>query len=211
MKRKCLFVIGILFFIVFSSVVFAYDGIIKQGPYIAGRLGLCFLDDATLSERGFPYTIEAEFDTGVVFEGAVGYDFGMYRLEAEIGYRKNDVDTFSDFGGTVVGGGDVDTLSFMVNYYFDFENHTFLTPYFVTGIGFAEVSANDISVANYPVGSEDDTVFAYQFGVGVGYSVLESLIIDVGYKYFATSDPEFDFIEAEYSSHNVFFGIRCFF
>jgi len=208
MKRNNLFVISCLFLILSSSVVFASDGANTQGPYFAARLGVCFLDDAKLSEEGVPFTIDTEFDTGVVIEGAVGYDFGMFRVEGEIGYRKNDIDKFSALGISLSADGDIDALSFMANGYLDFENQTAFTPYIGAGIGYAEVSANDLSVAGIDIGSEDDSVFAYQFGVGVGYSATESLIVEIAYKYFATSDPDFEDTEAEYDSHNISIGIR---
>ncbi len=208
MNRKYLFIMSCLFLILFSSVLFASDGANTQGPYFAARLGVCFLDDATLSEEGVPCTIDTEFDTGMVIEGAVGYDFGMFRAEVEIGYRKNDIDEFSALGGSASGDGDFDALSLMANGYLDLENQTAFTPYIGAGIGSAKVSVNDMSIGGILLGDEDDSVFAYQFGVGVGYSATESLIIDLAYKYFATSDPDFDPVEAEYDSHNISIGIR---
>lgn len=179
-----------------------------EGPYIAGRFGACFLNDTTLSEEGFSITADTAYDSGTLLEGAVGYDFGSSRVEGEIGYRKNDIDTFSALGVSITGNGDVETLSFMINVYFDIENQTAFTPYFGTGMGYAKVSANDVSVAGIVIGSEDDAVFAYQFGVGVGFSATKNLIIDFAYKFFATSDPEFEGIKAEYNSHNISLGIR---
>jgi opacity protein-like surface antigen len=211
MKRKFLFVGGCLFLILSSSMVFASDGVNTQGQYVAARLGVCFLNDVN-SEEGVPLTIDAEFDTGIGFEAAMGYDFGMYRIEGEIGYRKNDVDTFSALGVSVPADGDLDALSFMANGYLDFENQTALTPFIGAGIGWSVVSTSDISVWGIPVvGNRKDTVFAYQFGVGVGYSATDSLIIDIAYKYFATSDPEFEGIKGEYNSHNISLGIRLTF
>ncbi|MDH3575292.1 MAG: outer membrane beta-barrel protein [Desulfobacteraceae bacterium] len=204
MKRKFLFGMGCLFLILSSSIVFAES----QGLYIGGRLGACFLNDSTLSEEGVALTVETEFDTGMVLEGAVGYDFGMFRAEGEIGYRKNDVDKFSAFGLSVEGNGDVDTLSFMINGYFDIETQSGLTPFIGAGIGYAKISANDWSVGGIDIGSEDDSVFAYQLGLGLGYSVTKNWIIDIAYKYFATEDPDFEGTEAEYDSHNITIGFR---
>jgi opacity protein-like surface antigen len=211
MKRKYSFVMSCLFLILSSSVVFASDGVNTQGSYVAARLGACFLNDSTLSEEGFPITGHIEYDTGIGFEAAMGYDFGFFRAEGEIGYRKNDVDTFSVLGVSLAGGGDIDTLSFMANGYWEVENQTAFTPYIIVGIGFAKVSANDFSVGGIDIGSEDDTVLAYQFGIGTGYSVTESLIIDLGWKYFVTEDPEFGDTKVEYNSHNIAIGIRYVF
>ena len=87
----------------------------------------------------------------------------------------------------------------MVNGFYDVENKTPFTPYIGGGIGFANVDLD----------SEDDRVFAYQLGIGVGYAIDEVITLDLGYRYFATSDPEFlGGIKAEYSSHNLLVGIR---
>ena len=59
-------------------------------------------------------------------------------------------------------------------------------------------------------------VFAYQLAAGVGYVISKQITLDLGYKYFATAKPEFEFsagfgggkVEAEYSSHNIFLGLR---
>ena len=57
----------------------------------------------------------------------------------------------------------------------------------------------------------DDTVFAWQVGAGIGYALTPQLTFDLKYRYFATSDPEFDGTEVEYASHNVYAGIRLHF
>ena len=208
MKRKNFFPLSCLFLLLFSSVTFASDGVNTQGLYIAGRLGASFLNDSTISAEVIPFTIDAEFDTGIFFEGAVGYDFGMFRLEVEIGYQKNDVDKFSGYGESVSASGYFDALSSMTNGYLDFENHTAFTPYIGAGIGYAVVSVNDISIGDFPLSYDNDTVFAYQFGVGVGYSATKNLIIDLAYKYFATEDADFESTKVEYNSHNIAIGIR---
>ena len=179
-----------------------------RGGYVSGRLGACILNDATLSEPGFPYTINTEYDMGLGIGGAIGYDFGIWRVEGEVAYRINDVDSFTALGIGLQGSGDIDTLSTMANVYFDFENQTAITPFIGAGMGFAQVSANDWSVAGIRIGSEDDSVFAYQFFIGLGISVTERLMLDLVYNYFATSDPEFGITEAEYDSHNISFGAR---
>jgi len=58
------------------------------------------------------------------------------------------------------------------------------------------------------LGSEDDSAFAYQFGLGLGYSINENWIIDISYKYFATEDPDFEGTKSEYDSHNITIGFR---
>lgn len=202
-QLKALTVCCLIIFLASPAVLSA-----DRGGYVSGRLGVCMLNDASLSEPGFPYTIETEYDMGLGLGGAVGYDFGIWRIEGEVAYRINDVDTFTALGIGLQGDGDIDTLSTMANAYVDFGNQTAITPFIGAGMGFAKVSANDWSVAGIRIGSEDDNVFAYQFFLGLGVSVTERLMLDFVYNYFATSDPEFGITEFEYDSHNISFGAR---
>jgi opacity protein-like surface antigen len=72
---------------------------------------------------------------------------------------------------------------------------------------------NDFNVAgsgdsNY---SDNDSVFAYQVGLGAGYAVTEKVTIDVKYRYFATEDPGFEATELGVTSYNFLFGVRLIF
>jgi len=98
--------------------------------------------------------------------------------------------------------GEVDVLSFLVNCYYDIETGSPVTPFIGVGIGAANVDVED----------EDDTVFAYQASAGIGYAISDSTTLELGYRYMATSDPEFhalgETIEAEVGSHNFYGGVR---
>ena len=45
-------------------------------------------------------------------------------------------------------------------------------------------------------------------GGGIGYEINDKMTVDLGYRYFATADPDFNGLDAEYGSHNVTIGIR---
>lgn len=119
----------------------------------------------------------------------------MFRAEGEIGYQKNDFDKVTGFGITLNASGDVSCLSFLANGYIDFHNSTPFTPFISAGIGVANIDANDFRIGGFLIGSEDDTVFAYQMGAGVGYAVNKNITIDLKYRYFATEDPDFEGIK----------------
>ena len=174
----------------------------QEGSYVSGHIGLNALDDAMLSVPGL-ISIDMEFDPGFAIGGTLGYDFGDTRLETELAYRSNDIDKFSGVGGSIDGDGDFSTLSLMINGFYEVENETKFTPYIGGGIGFANVKLELFDE------DDDETVFAYQLGLGIGYEINESVTLDLGYRYFATMDPEFeDDVEAEYISHNVLLSIR---
>jgi opacity protein-like surface antigen len=95
----------------------------------------------------------------------------------------------------------------------DIATQTKFTPYLFAGIGFAQVELNGLGQAGVAVTANgDDTVFAYQLGLGVGYAATESITLGLEYRYFATSDPEDTItggdIEWEYPTHNILVGIR---
>ncbi|MFZ2225646.1 MAG: outer membrane beta-barrel protein, partial [Candidatus Deferrimicrobium sp.] len=114
-------------------------------------------------------------------------------------------------GGPV--DGDTSSMALMVNAYYDFKMVSpTIVPYIGVGIGGASISV-DASDDVGQIVDDDDLVFAYQAMAGVGFAVNQQVTIDLGYKYFATSDPSFEAIgggtfDSEYSSHNVFLGLR---
>lgn len=172
-------------------------------PYVSVNFGLVNLQDSDFND-GFD-TGEFTFDTGFGFLGAIGGQFaGDFRGELELGYRTNDIDRIHVDGlGSAPINGDVTSVSLMVNLIKDIPLGAGFTPFFGGGVGMANVEA-DIS----GLGSEDDNVFAYQLFVGGGIGLAPNVLLDLQYRYFATSDPDFEGVEAEYMSHNFLVGLR---
>lgn len=165
-----------------------------------------FVDEADVSNSAA--SADIDYDPGWGGGVSLGYkpaNTGTFidwlRFEIEWSYRKNDIDTI----GGLDAGSDITARSGMFNTFFDLDTETGFIPYIGAGIGMA-----DIELDASPVGpSSDDSVFAYQGMVGVGYapSTAYNTVFGLGYRYFATQDPEFDFpagnVESEYSSHNL--------
>ena len=182
-------------------------------PYVSGQLGVAFLTDSDLSfYESSALTGTLEFDPGLAISVAGGANFGMFRVEGEIGYQQNDVDKMSACLGGSCGAanasGEASALSILGNVYFDFVNSSPVTPYITAGLGIAKVEIDDLAAAGAYGGSEDDTVFAYQFGVGLAFAINKNMAIDLKYRYFATDDLDLDGVEAEFASHNVYCGFR---
>ena len=169
-----------------------------EGAYVSGNLGLAIATDSDATDSSGTGTFES--DKGLAFGVAVGYDLGNTRIEGEIAYQKNDLDKISipGFGSAAIEG-DTSSTALLLNGYYDFKNESALTPFISAGLGFAKVEVSAITVPGVgPITtSSDDTVFAYQIGAGVGYAVSEKISLDVKYRYFATSDPDFDGTEVE--------------
>ncbi len=219
MKNKILIVFIFIFTLLLSAQIFAQGApYIKGTPYISANVGASWLDDSSLtaSDIGINVKSDMEFDTGYLLGAAIGYDFGQFRLEGEFEYRFHDIDKWKDITinginlGDASGDGDVRALSFLVNGFIDFSSDSPLTPYVGVGIGFATIDMNDVEIEDVSLGDDDDNVFAYQLAAGVAYAVNPYMSLDLGYRYFATSDPEFDDFEAEgeYGSHNISLAVR---
>jgi opacity protein-like surface antigen len=156
--------------------------------YVSSQRGLAFFTDNEISFGSIKGTME--FEPDFEFNLAGGYNFGMFRVEGEIGYQKNDIDKVNGcfeggFGGICVSdvssSGNATILSFLANGYFDFINRTAFTPYITAGIGEAKIKINDFSIERLKIGDSADTVLAYQVGAGVAYAVNKNFTIDLKY------------------------------
>ena len=209
MKKNLLIIFVCVLAFFFSASVYSAEGL-----YVSGNGGFATASDSDLTDSTVPgTTVNIEFDTGLALGAALGYDFNRFRVEGEISYQTNDVDKIGAQGVFFDATGDATALSFLINGYYDFVNRSAFTPYISAGLGFAQVEFNDLNISGsgFPGSSEDDTVFAYQIGIGVGYAVTEKVTIDVKYRYFGTEDSEYDTTEAEFASNNFLFGVRVYF
>ncbi len=175
-----------------------------DAPYLGFNIGFTMPSDSDLSEPGFS-DAELTFDTGMAISATVGQKIGMGRLEAELGYKTSDLDSVSvpGFGSATVNG-DASVLSLMGNGYIDFAANPMITPYVMAGLGIASLS---IDSADLDV-DDDDTVIAYQVGVGCGFALNKKVTLDVGYRYMGTTDADIQGVDVTYGSHNLLAGLR---
>ncbi|WP_287373902.1 outer membrane beta-barrel protein [Prosthecochloris sp.] len=173
-------------------------------PYVSASAGLAFLRDSDIEEGGVTTEEAIEYETGFALNGALGLDGGMYRIEGAVGYQVNDWDDVNGIELADNVDAEVSILSFMANGYLDIEMPvSMVTPYLTAGVGVANV---DIEAFDE---SDDDTVFAYQFGAGVGIDAMPNVMLDLGYRYFATGDVSpADDVEVSIASHNIMAGVR---
>ncbi len=163
-------------------------------PYVSISGGLSLMND---SEE----TSIATFKTGYVVNGAIGLKNDSYRLEAEVGYHSNDLDTWD--GDPAITDSNISIWSFMANGYFDYNMaDSDITPYIMAGLGYASVNGDDGS------NTYDDGVFAWQVGGGVGFKAADKVTIDLSYRYFATGDADLGDEVFSISTHNILAGVR---
>lgn len=168
--------------------------------------GVTVLPDIHVSGGGILGARDLETDAGFNVGGVVGFKlaFGL-RAEAEISYRQNDLQF--TFGRE----GDLSTLTFMGNAWYDFDTGTSWIPYVGGGLGVARVALDERFFGQ--IVDDSDTVVAWQIGGGVGYEISRGIVVSADYRYLATEDPRMTDeagvrFDTEYSSHNMMLSIR---
>ncbi|MBY0354539.1 MAG: outer membrane beta-barrel protein [Rickettsiales bacterium] len=155
---------------------------------------------------------DLEFDNGFGGGASLGYMPGgdsflrNTRFEFEYDIAESDIDSLNGF----TASDNLRTNSYMGNVFYDIPTGTQFVPYVGAGVGVSRVDINAPAVSL----NDSDTVFAYQFMGGLGYSPTSfpNTTLTVGYRYFATEDPEFTVgtagVDHELSSHNAEVGAR---
>ena len=95
-------------------------------------------------------SVKTHYKTGYDVDVVGGYDFGMFRLEGELGYKRAKHDRYSGSGGSVDADGRTSNWSAMVNGLVDFGNDKGVNFSIGGGVGYAHTkyrfSTNDSSL-----------------------------------------------------------------
>jgi opacity protein-like surface antigen len=137
---------------------------------------------------------DCKFDmkSGLALTGAIGYDFGSARLEGALGYQKHDLSDVDE---------DISLLTVMANAYYDFGNDSDIRPYIMGGLGMAHI--------NMSWTSDDEDVFAWQLGAGVGFKIAERTTLDLGYRYLKPSTFDTHGLgDGKLACNNIMLGLR---
>jgi opacity protein-like surface antigen len=187
--------------------------------YVSGSVGLSWMSDISIAEDEADSFDKINVESGLTLLGAIGCDYGDYRLEAEIGYQQNDIDEVNiidepEFAVTagVPSEGNVSVLSLMANGYYDIDLGG-VDLYATAGVGVAQVSFDDFRYGDAieeDEGSLDlsETTLAWQVGAGLAVPIASNVAIDARYRYFATTDFSINGTNMNVASHNVLLGLR---
>jgi OmpA-OmpF porin, OOP family len=186
-------------------------------------------DPAPIAGSAYPFggsvNETAEFDTGWIVTGALGYSWASnWRVEFELGYRSNEGDFIRNSAPGVVGAdtGDVEITQFtqFLNVMYDFPITDRIDFSVGAGIGGNLISYDNNNLwaghTNAPAGLnyDDDYVLAGQLIAQVNYAVNNRLDLYVDYRYMVSDEPEFisDTVnrgfEIESDNHAVMIGLR---
>lgn len=184
----------------------------SSGVYLALRGNATFLDDTT-NVGNAPVDLRGPigFDDGFGVGGAIGTDlshliapsFEGLRAEFELAYYENDLE------GTA-SNVEINATAYMANLVYDLQPTSWapaLKPYIGVGVGAATFEFDGTSLLD-----DKNTKFAYQLRVGLGYEIRPALVLDLGYRFFDATDPEFRSVngkfDTDYRSHAVEAGVR---
>lgn len=190
------------------AVVAAAPAAKAEGPYVFGAVGGAFMQDSNLDSGAFD--LNADHDAGFAGLAGLGYALpGGFRVEAELGYRDNDVDSVSG----VNASGETRAYSAMANLLYDFDVDWPVRPFIGVGAGLARVARDDIAPVGPTSLDDHDTGFAYQFIAGAEYPLSDRLGINLSYRYLRVPDLDYTAasgagIDSDYASHTVLLGLR---
>ena len=174
--------------------------------YTAIKGGLNGGSDADVTGVGVPISITTEAGGALLW--TMGYARNQWRVESELSWRQNDLDTVTGPGGSVSVGGTLRNFAYMVNGVYEIPMTNLFTPFLLGGLGFSNVKSEVTSVAGYDLVFDDSkTSFAYQMGVGVEYPLLDSLALEVSYRFFGTPTVTFSDVDVNNTHHTGLFGL----
>jgi outer membrane protein OmpA-like peptidoglycan-associated protein/opacity protein-like surface antigen len=225
-----------------SSTVLATPALARNSAwYVGGDFGATIVEDIGLDYgigpvipgAGGNSQIGLNHDYGYDAALFVGYDLGMFRIEAEVAYKRARVDDIETsvrlpgagpfgvpLGGAITpdispaGGGRTSALSFMINGMLDFGDDDGVSGFVGGGVGVARVDYNNIRAFSNQsaVVDDSDTRFAWQVVAGLRQAISDNVDITVRYRFFNADNirtVDFRGLESEsrFRSHSLLGGI----
>jgi opacity protein-like surface antigen len=193
------------------------------GTFYIGGQGALLLVDESRNDGADGLRFNLKFDPGHHGAAVLGFDLeddypslGYGRIELEAALRQSDVEKLTYLDGPVPAGGKVRVESLLFNTFGEHRDSFPLLPYVGVGLGVARVRMENIITLGGPVVDDEDTVFAWQAGAGLGWQAFRHLAFDLGYRYFQAVDPKFTDtagmeFRARYRAHSVLLGARLMF
>lgn len=196
-----------------ATSIFAFNAnAMDVSPYVSAKLKY------TISEPEVDFTKTGgdKFDVDdKVFGGAVALGLstklpaGAIRAELEYNKSADAKKTHAAAVDDIIGSAafKVETQSFMLNGYYDFDTNTQIKPYVGAGIGYTKLKGS-AKFDGESMGSMDDNTFTWQIGAGVGYALNNNITIEAGYRYVNYGDFKEDDVKLESKAHEILAGVR---
>lgn len=187
----------------------------NKGPqggsyYVKGSVGMTLENDEDYSRGNL--NGEIDYDNDANYALAIGANLTHgFRTEFELSYRETDIDSISRNGvGGANASGELETYGMMLNAAYDFAPRSTFSPYVTAGAGFLhhDLSAGAVPALGFNNVSDSDWNFAYQAGGGLSIRLDRKLHLDTGYRYLASTDPDFGGVDTDYNVHEITTGLR---
>ena len=135
-----------------------------------------------------------DFDLGLGASGALGYDFGSFRADAEFTYLSSNfvfgVEKSKRRQNTDKANDTLTVLAGTANAWYDLDTGTAWSPYIGVGVGAANLQVKlregDHDTQEDPEFDGSGWGFVYKAGVGVAVEVLSGFSLVAGYQFFGT-------------------------
>lgn len=186
--------------------------------YIGVQGGGDFLPDAKASDLDGRFNMSYDFgyDASVTLGYNLGKDYpriGYGRIELEFNSASNDMKDAEFVEGTVAVDGSIQRTSIMLNTIGEYSYESGLFIYALLGLGWAQISLENVSILGEPFVDDKNSQLAYQAGLGFGWKLSSHFVLDLGYRYYGTTSPAFTkqdgtSLDYEYDSHRLLAGVR---
>jgi opacity protein-like surface antigen len=137
-----------------------------------------------------------EFTLGAGGAAGIGYDFGVIRLDGGVTYLSTGIRISRK--GILDEDANEDTFTLLAatgNAWYDIDTGSPWTLYFGGGFGTANLGIHLVDIDVKDLDDEPDYTFstwslAFQAGAGIGYTIADFMVIDLGYRLLGAIDPE---------------------
>ncbi len=205
-----------------STPAFARD----DAWYVGVEGGAMLVEDIKFDVGTAKDAVTVNHRAGFDVDGVVGYDFGPFRAEAEVGYRQagiTDINStvalpavpgagFLPAGSYSQAGGRSSALSFMVNGLLDFGDNDGVQGFVGGGVGVARVKERIGLNQRADFLDDSDTVFAWQAIAGVRAPLSDSIDVSLKYRFFNADKVKLTDVagrgmEGRFRSHSIMGGL----
>jgi len=197
--------------------------------YVGVEGGAMLVEDVDFDIGTTPRAATVDYDAGWDVDATIGYDFGAFRAEAEVGYRQANINGYTSTLTTPVlnaanqtiqlapgtynyAGGTSSALSFMVNGMLDFGDDDVLSGFVGGGVGVARVDTNLGLNTRQDLIDDSDTVFAWQAIAGVRAPLTDNIDVTLKYRFFNADNVRMVDVsgrnfDSRFRSHSILGGI----
>ena len=197
--------------------------------YVGIEGGAMIVEDIDYDIGATANAASVDHNYGYDVDGVIGYDFGGFRVETEVGYKSATVDGYTstvttpryNTAGAIVAtpagsydyaGGKTSALSFMLNGLLDFGEDDGIQGFVGGGVGVARVKANYALNTRGNFVDDSDTVFAWQGLAGVRAPLTDHIDATLKYRFFNADNVKLVDVtnrtfEGRFRSHSILGGL----